>query len=233
MVASPVKPLSDRDAVAPQLHRKLRERIVACELTPGQRISETEVATTYGVSRQPVREAFIKLAEESLVVVRPQRGTFIRRISVPAALTGRFIREAVEVELVREAVDRVTPELLSEFDGLLDQQADASQHEDPAEFMRLDEDFHKLLAQCAGVPTVSDYLDGLNVPMNRVRNISAREFAPGKLVVQHRAIVEALRARDAEAAESAMREHLHEFNKDLPRIIETYPDYFEGTEALA
>src|SRR5690554_5571253 len=86
-----------RAAAAPAVARPDR----AGRPVPGTRISETELAAAYEVSRQPVREAFIKLAEEGLLAVRPQRGTFILRISIPAVLTARFIREAVEADIVR------------------------------------------------------------------------------------------------------------------------------------
>ena len=224
-------PLSLEGAVVPQLHKRLRDRIVSCDLAPGQRISETEIAAAYQVSRQPVREAFIKLAERQLVIIRPQRGTYIRRISVPAALTARFIREAVEVELVKRAITRVTPEMIASLDAQIVTQQEVARADDPAAFMQLDEAFHKSLAEIAEAPEVSDYLEDLNVQMNRVRNISAREFSPGKLVEQHAAIVDALRNRDAETAEAAMRTHMREIKKDLPKIIATYPDYFEGKEA--
>jgi len=224
--------LSLEEAVVPQLHKILRARIVSCELAPGQRISETEIASTYQVSRQPVREAFIKLAERNLVSIRPQRGTYIRRISVPDALTARFIREAVEVDLVRRAVARTSAQMVATLDAQILEQQQAARADDPAAFMRLDEAFHRSLARFADAPAVSEYLDDLNVPMNRVRSISARQFSPEKLVVQHAAIVDRIRHGDADGAEAAMRAHLQEFNKDLPKIIAACPDYFDGSEAL-
>ncbi|MEM8729384.1 MAG: GntR family transcriptional regulator [Pseudomonadota bacterium] len=225
-------PLSLEDPVVPQLHDRLRARIVSCDLSPGQRISETEIAEAYQVSRQPVREAFIKLAEKKLVSIRPQRGTYIQRISLRAALTARFVREAIEVDLLRRMVDRITPEIIAELDAQIAQQTTAAQADDPAVFMQMDEAFHASLATYADAPSVSEYLSDLNVEMNRVRNISAREFSPQKLVTQHAAIVDGLRRRDIDAAEAALREHLREINNDLPRIIAAYPDYFESTEGL-
>lgn len=225
--------LSQEDAVAPQLHRKLRDRIVSCELIPGQRISETEIASTYGVSRQPVREAFIKLSEEQLVTIRPQRGTYIQRISVPSALTARFVREAVEADLVSRVVKRVTPEIVEELDQQIAAQKEALTLENPSTFVSLDEEFHKSLARFAGLPEVSNYLNGLNVQMNRVRNMSARQFSRNNLVRQHANIVDAIRDGNDRAGRDAMRTHLREFNRDLPRIIEAFPDYFEGTEAVS
>lgn len=232
MGTSQTMPFSFDTAVVPQLHKRLRDRIVSCDLPPGQRISETEIAAAYQVSRQPVREAFIKLAERRLVSIRPQRGTYVRRISVPEALTARFIREAVEVDLVRRATERTTSKMIDTLDRQIAKQRTAAKAKDPAAFMQLDEAFHRSLAEFAGAPAVSDYLSDLNVQMNRVRNISARQFSPQNLVLQHAAIVDAIRQKDAEAAAGAMRTHLREFNKDLPKIIKAYPDYFEGPEAL-
>ena len=58
-----------------------------------------------GVSRQPVREAFIKLSEAGLVRIRPQRGTFVVKISTKQVTDARFVREAVEVAVARKACD--------------------------------------------------------------------------------------------------------------------------------
>lgn len=71
-------------STAQQVYDWLRDRILRGEMPPGVRISETEVAGTIGVSRQPVREAFIRLATNGLAEVRPQRGTYISAISVSA-----------------------------------------------------------------------------------------------------------------------------------------------------
>lgn len=232
MSGSAAAPLSPRAAVAPQLHRLLRNRIVSCELAPGERISETDIASTYNVSRQPVREAFIKLSEEQLVGVRPQRGTFVRRISVSAVLIARFIREAVEADIARRVAERATPDIVAQLEAQLNEQQRVADTEDQSEFIHVDEAFHRLLAQLSGAPPVSDHLEVLNVQVNRVRNISAREFAPEQLIVQHRAIVDAIRAHDAKAADAAMRVHLQKLNRDLPQIVATYPDYFTDVEAL-
>lgn len=230
MKTAKVVPLAPEQSVAPQLHQRLRAAIVSGDLLPGERISETAIAATYDVSRQPVREAFIKLAEENLLVVRPQRGTFIRRISIAAALTARFIREAVEADIARRNAQSATPSMIETLEAQLEKQKKAAANNRPAEFMRLDEAFHRLLAELAGVPDVSDYLESLNLQMNRVRNLSARQFAPDKLIEQHSAIVSEIKHGDPDAAEQALRTHLREIQNDLPLIIAANPDYFEDTE---
>lgn len=219
--------LEQSSAVGPQLYRLLRDRIVKGDLAPGARISESEIAASYKVSRQPVREAFIKLAEESLVEVRPQRGTYVRRISVPAVMTARFVREAVEADIVRAAARAVTPNILALLDSNLVAQRAVVDSDDPSRFMELDEAFHRLLAEAAGQPAIWDILEDLKTQMDRVRHISARQFPRERLIDQHAAVVAALRSGDPDAAEAQMRAHLKGVLTDLPAIAEAMPEFFD------
>lgn len=214
-------------AVGPQLYRLLRERIIRGELPPGARISEAEIAVGYNVSRQPVREAFIKLAEESLVEVRPQRGTYVRRISVPAVMTARFIREAVEADIVRHVAKHPRADSMGALRGLIEQQRAIAQDADPGVFLRLDEAFHRTLAEAAGQVAVWNILEGLKTQMDRARYITARQLPRERLIDQHEAILDAIDAGDESAADAAMRCHLKEIMTDLPLIARTEPEFFD------
>lgn len=226
----PVRELEKSAAVGPQLYRLIRDRIVRGELPPGLRLSETEFAAAYDVSRQPVREAFIKLSEENLVAVRPQRGTFVTRISVPSVMTARFIREAAEADIVRLVAENASDDAIAALDAEIVKQRAVATAAEPDLFMQLDEAFHRMLAEMAGQRSAWDYLEGLKTQMNRVRHISMRKLAFDKLVSQHAAVVEGIRKRDAANAESGMRLHLREILRDLPEIVEAMPDFFEGAD---
>ncbi|WLS04904.1 GntR family transcriptional regulator [Shinella oryzae] len=219
-------------AVGPQLHRMLRDRIIRGELAPGARVSETEIATAYSVSRQPVREAFIKLAEEGLVEVRPQRGTFVSLISLPVVMTARFIREAIEADIVRRLAEKADDEMIARLDASMAEQRSLAREAPGEAFMRLDEDFHRCLAELLGHAAVADHLEELKIQMNRVRHISARNFSRDRLISQHGEVVEAIRARDPGRAEAAMRIHLMEIIADLPGIVEQQPECFFGAHSL-
>ena len=80
----------DRNA-QPQAAEALRNAILTGQLSPGTRLSEQEIADTIGLSRQPVREAFLRLAGEGLLEIRPQRGTFVSKITVAEVLDARFL----------------------------------------------------------------------------------------------------------------------------------------------
>jgi len=216
-------------AVGPQVHRMLRDRIVRGDLMPGARISETELATEYSVSRQPVREAFIKLAEENLLEIRPQRGTFVRRISLPAVLAAQFVREAVEADIVRILAAAPTSELIARLEMLLQQQMAKADDPDPTEFVALDEIFHRAMAEAVGQAPAADILEGLKIQLNRVRHLTARQFSRQEVIEQHRAILDALSARDADQASAVMRTHLRKILNDLPAIVDAMPECFDQT----
>ena len=135
-------------SISEQLHRRLRTAIIRGDIAPGETLSETEVGRTYSVSRQPVREAFIKLAQEGLLEVVPNRGTRVRRISMREALDARFVREAVEAAVAREAAQHATPADVAALRRLVAEQR-AVARDDADAFLALDEAFHRALAVAA------------------------------------------------------------------------------------
>ncbi len=215
--------------VAPQIYRVLRENIVFGEYVPGTRLTESTIAQSFGVSRQPVREAFIKLANEGLLEVRPQRGTFVRKISLDAVLDARFLREAVEADVVRLVAEKADRAVLTELYALLDAQKVVANGA-VGEFVHLDDSFHRTLAEAAGKRNAWRVLEGLKTPMDRVRHLRASRFPAAKLISQHTAIVTAVAKADPAAAERAMRKHLREIFPFIPKIREAFPEYFEPSE---
>lgn len=212
--------------VALQLHAVLRERIIRNRLTPGSRISESEIALAFAVSRQPVREAFIKLAEEGLLEIRPQRGTFVRKISVDAVMDARFVREAIEADIVKLLAAAPDRALGAELRKQLAEQRRAAAR-DADRFIQLDELFHRTLAEAAGKARAWQFVETLKVQMDRVRYLSLIHFPMQKLLRQHEAIAEAVGAGDPTRAEAAMRGHLREILNDLPAIAAEKPDLFD------
>lgn len=218
-------------AVGPQLMRALRDRIITNELTPGMRLSEADVAASFGVSRQPVRETFIKLAEEGLVEVRPQRGTFVRKISTGAVMDARFVREAIEADIVKLVAQNSDASLVTTLTGLLDAQRNVALN-DPRSFIPLDDAFHRTLADAAGKTNAWRVIEGMKSQMDRVRQLSTVQFPMARLIDQHAAIVKSIAAQDPVAAEAAMRDHLRAILLDLPLIRQGLPEYFDDPDPL-
>lgn len=212
--------------IGPQLYRILRERIIVADLPPGSRLSEGEIASAYGISRQPVREAFIKLAEAGLVEIRPQRGTLVRRISPEAVMDARFVREAIEADIVRLVARSADPALLRDLNTQIARQREAADS-GPGDFLALDELFHRTLAEAAGKTYAWKVVEEVKAQMDRVRYLTARHFPMQALIAQHVEIIDAITRRDEQAAEKAMRGHLRRILADLPAITAARPEFFE------
>jgi GntR family transcriptional regulator, rspAB operon transcriptional repressor len=205
----------------------VRQAIVQLQLRPGNLLSEAEIARQLGVSRQPVREAFIKLAEVGLVEVRPQRGTFVVLISIREVQNARFIREAIEVAVVRKAALEATDARIKELRRIIEEQARMGETGDNAGFLRFDEAFHQVIAHSVDCDHAWRVVEGLKAQMDRVRYLSMPEATPAEtLVAQHTAIVDAMARHSPDEAAAAMRAHLSEILLSLPRLAQAHPELF-------
>jgi len=217
--------LTNDKTVSLQVYEKIRSQIIQGTLKPGTRISETEVSRNLQISRQPVREAFIKLHNEGLVEIRPQRGTLVTLISVEAVSGARFIREAVEADIVKLLVEKCDPELIGTLRSLVRQQREVKDTR-LEEFIELDDQFHKTLAVLAGKGNTWKITAGTKAHFDRVRYLSSTKKRFQNLVDQHEAVVDAIEQRDAAKAESAIRSHLLEVLQDLPIMVSQQPELF-------
>jgi DNA-binding GntR family transcriptional regulator len=222
-----------REPMARQVTRTLRQAIVTMQISPGEMLSEQDLAQKFGVSRSPVREALIKLSEAGLVRVLPQRGTQVVKISRTAVEDARFIREAVECAVVREAALKATPVMLAELNASLTRQRRAQRSASTEEFLALDEEFHRLLAETAGRPAAWRMIEDIKPQMDRVRFLDMTKAVPRHVVLaQHVLIVNAIKGKDPMAAQEAMHQHLSEILRTLPELAAQHPHLFESeTEA--
>ena len=210
-----------------QVHDTLKQAIVQLQLRPGHLLSEKDIADQFGVSRQPVREAFIKLAEEGLVEIRPQRGTFVVMISRREGENARFIREAIEVAIVRKAAEGIDRDSLDLIEDSLIAQRRAMDRGDTVAFLVQDEVFHRQLARSVDCEHAWQVVEKLKAQMDRVRYLSMPMATPLEtLITQHKAIFEAIQKKQVERADAVMRQHLSEMLKSLLNVAEEHSDIF-------
>ncbi len=216
------------ETAAAQVERDLREQIIKLELAPGTRLSEQEIATRMGVSRQPVREALIALGKSKLVDVRPNRGTVVVRISARQMMEARFVREALETAVARRASDSFDTWTRRRIDTIIGRQRTAMEAHDHNAFRREDEQFHIAIAEGAGCSLAWNAIADIKSHMDRVCNLQLRHpDSMMRLIAEHEAIITAIDSRDADAAASAMSTHLNGILSDLPQIEADHPDLFE------
>jgi len=223
--------LDSHEPIGAQIFRALRQAIFVGQMVPGTPLSEKEVSDMFHVSRQPVREAFIKLAEAGVLQVLPQRGTFVRKISPRRVREGRFIREAIETAVARKAAESITDDQLLQLGENLRDQRLAAKVNDTSRFLALDEAFHYSIAQSIDCIAAWETIQDIKAQMDRVRYLSLPEVSPLDLLIrQHAKIVSALRAHDPAAAEQAMRAHLREILVSLGPVAARNPDWFDADE---
>jgi DNA-binding GntR family transcriptional regulator len=220
-------PETSEQTMAMRVVAALRDDIVTMALRPGDIISESDIAGRYGVSRQPVREAFIRLAQQGLLLIRPKRATVVKKISPDGVRQSRFIRESIEVEIIRRLAAQPSADAAEILTGLIDDQDKASSSGDSRRFHLLDELFHRTLARLAGVEYAWQLIDDHKMQLDRVRYLTLGASSSQRAIAEHRAIAEAIKKADPAAAEAAMRDHLARAEVLLTQTISDYPDYFE------
>ena len=102
-----VVPLRGGHLAVPGIYADLRDQIVSTSLAPGASLSEVRIAELYGVSRTPVREAFKRLADDGLLDVVPQVGSFVARIDLHRVRDNHFVRDTLECRIVEVAAARI------------------------------------------------------------------------------------------------------------------------------
>ncbi len=219
---------SGREPAGPYLYAALRDLIVRAELAPGERLSETELGQRLGVSRTPIREALGRLRDDRLVEVRPQIGTFVARISPQSVSDAQFIREALECAAVRVAAELADEESMAQLVENLRAQDRAIERFDFDSWQLLDDTFHRHLCDLSGHPAVWPVNERAKSHLKRLRRLSLSmpDYLP-TMVEDHRAVADAVASHDPDAAEQTLREHLRAVLREVPRIREQHPDYFE------
>lgn len=183
----------------------IKKKIVSGELLPGAVISEKELIASLGFSRTPIREAIQRLAEEGLLQVLPSRGTIVSHISVSDIGKIYEARKLIEPFIVRLAADHVEKEKLLEFRAVFESQNGPFGAEKD-----WDSEFHLYLGECSQNRFFQKTLQDLMTQSVRIRMLSseqkAQRFEASKK--EHLAIIDALLAKDKDAAEKEALNHL-------------------------
>jgi DNA-binding GntR family transcriptional regulator len=162
--------------------------------------------------------------DEGLIEVWPQRGTFITPISLQAVRRARFVREAMEVAILRRAAEQgLSPQSLTEANqAIVDQEA---ARDKPEHFSRADDAFHRAFADSIDVGNIWTVLEREKAQFDRLRFLSLPNVTPvSTLISQHKAILVAVCEGDVAEAERAAREHLSEVLKVSDMLVATHPE---------
>ncbi|GIO53880.1 GntR family transcriptional regulator [Paenibacillus cellulositrophicus] len=205
----------------------LRERILHLELEPGTKISEKEIADELNVSRTPVREAFMKLAEEELLDIIPQSGTIVSRINLKHVEEGRFIREKLEKEIVALACDQLDKDARFKIEANIAMQDVCAGQNNFYRLFELDEEYHQILFDATGKQRTWKMLQQLNIHFNRLRLLRLSKDSNWENIIrQHKEIYQLIIQQDKEHAMKVMEQHLRLVVVEQDFLKEKYPHYF-------
>lgn len=225
-VTLPIIQHSPQPTVSDQVFNALQQRILSLELPPQTKISEADVAKKMGVSRQPVREAFKRLAKLGFLIIRPQSSTMVSLISERDVLRAKFIRIALEVHTCRTACEVITAEGIDALNDLIAQQRAAVADNDRRRFHALDDAFHREICVQSGVGFVWDLILDSKAHMDRIRMLSLDATSQRLALDEHLVILDAITNRKPDDAAAAFVQHLSRIDDLIATIKEENHSWF-------
>lgn len=200
------------------VQKELERMILSGDLTPGDKLNEASLAALLGVSRGPVREAFLALKESGLVRQEKNCGVFVRQISVEEADEIYEVRTALDELVGRKLATSITSEQIKELRRLLDEMDTMVERKDVDGYFQLNLEFHDLLVQATGNAKLLDTYRRLVKELKLYRrNALAQNGSLPVSTREHHDIIDTIVSGDAEAAGAIMRRHVIESRTRMHR----------------
>jgi len=215
-------------SLSARVYHVLKDAILSLGYRPGEILRKSEICDALGVSRTPVAEAIAKLANEGLVDVVPQAGTFVARFSMDEIREGAFLREALELAAVEHVAQAITDEQIAQLQQNLQAQYQLVEADDIDGFYQKDAEMHDLIMSFTGFKRLSRLAATSWVQVNRARRLNLP--SPNRIqatIQEHQQIVTAIAARDPQAARQATRYHLRQLIKHIEPLESERPELFE------
>ena len=208
--------------------RVLKGNIISLELQPGTSISENELASVIGISRTPVREAIIELAKAYLIEIYPQRGSFVSLIDPKMVEEARFLRRVMDTAVIEEVCETCDEEGIRLLEENVELQEFYLSKGTPEKIFDLDNKFHRDIYVVAKKDIIYDIHSTLMIHFDRVRNLSVVTVKNYGIVGEHRAMLEAIKAKDKEEASRLVAKHLDHYHVDEKEIKSRRPEFFKA-----
>lgn len=204
-----------------QIYEILKDAIIECKLPPDATLTENEVAKHFNVSRQPVREALIKLAANNFVEINPKKYTKVKKISKKEINESITIRAALEKAILKETCKKITDKDVEILENILKKQLKAFDEGNCKNKFFYDDEFHKHIILISEYEKAWHIILNLKGCLDRVRYllIGSNVILKKEIVNDHFEILEALKERDGEKAGVIMDIHLEHLREYLYKII--------------
>ncbi|MCL4465676.1 MAG: GntR family transcriptional regulator [Chloroflexi bacterium] len=210
----------------------LKEAIVEGSLGAGCRLTEGALASSFGVSTTPVREALTRLEREGLVTLLPRRGAMVTSFSVDDIVEAGELRELLEGFALSKGWTRLTSEVIDRLRALVTASIPFVESEDRRAFNRLDVEFHTLIVETSGNKRLIGLFGTLHDQFQMIRLRTVRlDGRPRAAHEEHGLILAALTAGDAREAERLLRAHIRHTAADLVSALRDVPASSQDAES--
>lgn len=189
-----------------EVYKIVRAGIADRTLSPGARLTETDLVKRLGVSRTPIREALNQLAKEGMVEIIPRKGTFVKHHNPEEVVEIIALREVLEGLAARLAAVRLTEADIDAMEAGLERY-----HSGEMTYSKVDRLFHDRIVTASGMPRLHTLINNLYDSLQMTNVLAAAYKTPGRIeesLAEHRGILEAFRQRDPHLAEKRSRQHL-------------------------
>jgi DNA-binding GntR family transcriptional regulator len=202
---------------ADYVYHELRHKIITKQLKPGQRLPEVNIAVQMGVSRTPVREALRRLASEGLVIIIPNSGARLASPTKREMDDTYIVREELECLATRLAAAKISERNLRRLEDAVIEEERAFEEKNLELYLEVNETFHKVIAEASGNRVLTEYIENILARTNAyvVFYDPFYDLEENPSIAQHKEIVRALKEKNAEKAETLMKEHLENSLRDL------------------
>ncbi|QUH26831.1 GntR family transcriptional regulator [Serpentinicella alkaliphila] len=213
--------------VGDYVYEVIKRNIINLNMPPGTRVSEKEISDLLKVSRTPVREAFIKLSKEGLLYILPQRGTYISYIDLDVVENARFIRECLELAVLKIATEKFPEELLNVLQENINEQRKLIDKRQFFEFLEMDEEFHKTIFIGCNKERTWSFIQQINTEYKRTRMLTFIADVNWKNVIdQHLQILESIKTHNEQMGQEVIYNHIQKLIFEQEELKQKYPEYF-------
>ncbi|MBP2631454.1 MAG: transcriptional regulator, GntR family with sensor domain containing protein [Firmicutes bacterium] len=210
-------------------YRVLSENILNLNLIPGTALSEQDIAVLLNISRTPVREAFIRLAQENLLDILPQKGTYVAQIDLQQVSEARYLREVMEQAIIKIACAKFPTNELIELNACLKKQEECVEKEDYDTFFQLDWVFHGIIFSACEKSRIWQLITQMSLNYTRVRilNLKHGYYELPKLFSQHQSILQAIVNKEPIQGGEIVELHINKVVEDIEDLKKLYEGYFK------
>ena len=214
-VAEPVASRSQSE----EAYARILERIVSLEMPPGSVVNEARLREELRIGRTPIREALQRLARENLVKSIPHRGTFVTDVNITDLARITEVRVVLEAHAARLAAEKLGSADRGSLQGLLDELR-RTRITDQRDLMHLDQRIHGAIYRAARNPFLEATLERyFNLSLRLWYLVLDREVRLREAVEEHVELLRGILAGDAELAQTIMRRHVTNFEREIRKVL--------------